>query len=196
MNPPSRASPTSQGSPRLRLLYEAAAVREGVERVARAVREKYQGEELTVLVILRGGMIFGADLVRAIDLPLRIDTVRVSAYRGEDRVAGDVLWHLDPTLDLKGRQVLIVDDILDTGRTLEQVKSEVQRLGAATVEAAVLLDKPARRSVPIQADFVGFTVPNVWVVGYGLDHDEKYRNLPYLAALEIRDGGPPPQGQG
>ena len=138
-----------------------------------------------MLVVLRGGIIFAADLIRKLDLPLRLDTVGVSSYRGAATEPSELRVVASPTLDLRGRNVLLVDDILDSGLTLARLREDAFARGARSVAIAVLLDKPARRRADVHADFVGFTIPDVWVVGYGLDHDERYRNLPFLAALEL-----------
>lgn len=170
------------------VLHDAEAIRAGIQAVARRIRERFEGTELTVLAILRGGIVFAADLIRALELPVRLDTIGVSSYRGDTTDPGAIQISSSPSLDVKSKAVLIVDDILDTGRTLSRIRADVAARGASQIATAVLLDKPARRAVPIEADFVVFTVPDVWVVGYGLDHDEKYRNLPYIAALPAPSG--------
>lgn len=165
------------------MLFDAAAIQAGIRELAERLEARFAPEELTVLAVLRGGIVFAADLIRALKLPVQLDTVNASTYRHGDREPGEVQVHRGPSLDLRGRRVLIVDDILDTGRTLSKIRSEILARGAREVATCVLLDKPSRRAVPIEADFVVFTVPDVWIVGYGLDHDEKYRNLPHIAAL-------------
>jgi hypoxanthine phosphoribosyltransferase len=167
----------------LKVLFDEDAIRSGISVTARSIVERFGGEEITVLAILRGGIVFAADLIRELDIPVRLDTVGVSSYRGDATVPGELRIVSSPTLEVSGRRVLIVDDILDTGRTLARIRDDVIERGAALVATAVLLDKPARRRVSITPDFAVFTVPDVWVVGYGLDHDEKFRNLRFIAAI-------------
>ena len=171
-----------------RILYDEDEIRAGVARVAGEIQERFRGQELTMLVVLRGGIVFAADLVRRLDLPLHLDTIGVSSYRGT--TGGDLRIISSPALTLAGRAVLIVDDILDSGRTMFRLREEALRSGARSVSVAVLLDKAARRQAPIRPDFAAFEVPDVWVVGYGLDHNERYRNLPYIAVF-AEDGGTP-----
>jgi len=171
-----------------RILYDETQIREGVARVAGAIETRFQGEELTMLVVLRGGIVFAADLVRRLELPLHLDTVGVSSYRGETMTPGSIRIISSPSLNLAGRTVLIVDDILDSGWTMSRLKEEAATAGARSVSIAVLLDKPSRRQAPIRPDFAAFQVPDVWVVGYGLDYNERYRNLPYIAVYAEERG--------
>src|SRR5262245_55050551 len=167
-----------------KVLYDEAQIRAGVERVAGEIQERFRGQEITMLVVLRGGIVFAADLVRRLDLPIHLDTIGVSSYRGEGTAPGELRIVSSPSLALADRTVLIVDDILDSGRTMLRLRQEALAGGARSVSIAVLLDKPSRRQVPIRPDFAAFEVPDVWVIGYGLDHNERYRNLPYIAVLE------------
>ncbi len=168
----------------MKVLFDEQTIRGGVARIAALIRERFRGEDLTVLAVLRGGIVFAADLIRAMEIPVRLDTVGVSSYRGASTTPGEVRIISSPSLDVAGKPVLLVDDILDSGRTLARLREEVFGRGASAVATAVLLDKPSRRVADISADFVAFTVPDVWVVGYGLDHGERYRNLPFIAALD------------
>ncbi len=145
-----------------------------------------RGKELTVIGILRGSFMFTADLVRLLyinDIHPLIDFIFVTSYEGKEST-GELRLLRDMSLDVKGRWVLIVDDILDTGRTLEYAKRYVQERGAEQIHTCVLLDKPSRRIAPIQADYVGFKIDDVFVVGYGLDYNGRFRDLPYLGILE------------
>lgn len=145
-----------------------------------------RGKELTVIGILRGSFMFTADLVRLLyinDIHPLIDFIFVTSYVGTES-SGEMRLLKDMSLDVKGRWVLIVDDILDTGRTLEYAKRYVQERGAEQIHTCVLLDKPSRRIASIQADYVGFKIDDVFVVGYGLDYNGRYRDLPYLGILE------------
>jgi hypoxanthine phosphoribosyltransferase len=145
-----------------------------------------RGKELTVIGILRGSFMFTADLVRQLymnDLHPLIDFIFVTSYEGTQST-GEMRLLKDMSLDVKDRWVLIVDDILDTGRTLQFARDYVQERGAAQIHTCVLLDKPSRRLVDIQPDYVGFAIEDLFVVGYGLDYNGRYRDLPYLGVLK------------
>ncbi len=171
----------------MKVLFDEETIRAGVARIAAQIRDRFDGQDLTVLAVLRGGIVFAADLIRAMRMPVRLDTVGVSSYRGASTMPGEVRIISSPSLEVAGKPVLLVDDILDSGRTLARLREEVLARGASAVATAVLLDKPSRRVADIEPDFVAFTVPDVWVVGYGLDHGERHRNLPYIAALEAEE---------
>src|SRR5688572_5171166 len=166
---------------RLRPLLKARAINQRVKELGQQIAADHAGQTLTVLALLDGAFCFVADLVRCIDLPdLRLHFVRASSYGKKTTSRGKV--SLDPLPDLSGQTVLLVDDILDTGRTLQAVKSG---LPDALLHTCVLLDKPTRR-VPdgLQcADYIGFTIPDTFVIGYGLDHGGKYRHLPDICVL-------------
>lgn len=155
----------------------------GIDRTARSVTSFYGDEEFVVVSILKGSFVFASDLVRRIPNRIELSFVGVSSYR-DGTESGPLEWTLFPTEDeFAGRRVLLVDDILDTGRTLSAVRSELLEQGARDVHSCVFLDKPARRAVEFRADFVGFEIDDVYVVGYGLDWAGRYRNLPYLATF-------------
>ena len=166
---------------RLKPLLRARAIQQRVKELGQEIAADHQGQTLTVLALLDGAYCFVADLARCIDLPdLRLHFVRASSYGKGTTSRGKVA--LEPLPDLRGQTVLLVDDILDTGRTLQTVKLAVE---GATLRTCVLLDKPTRR-VPdgLQcADYIGFTIPDVFVVGYGLDHGGQYRHLPDICSL-------------
>jgi hypoxanthine phosphoribosyltransferase len=181
---PTRAAPPRDPRPAgSRVLYSGEQIRATVERLAREIRAVYGDEELTLVVVLHGGLVFAADLMRHLDMPLRVGVVLASSYRGTATTPGTLDVHLLPSLDLAGRHVLLLDDILDTGRTLARLRDEIRALGPRSVRLVALLDKPSRRAVPLQADFTGFRIPDVFVVGYGLDWNERCRNLPDIVAL-------------
>jgi hypoxanthine phosphoribosyltransferase len=136
-----------------------------------------------VVSLLNGTVMFLADLIRHLTLPLRLDFMGVSSY-GLGTESGDLVFTKELRLDVRGRDVLLVDDILDTGKTLAAVAGLIKSKGALTVKTCVLLDKKARRAVPFEADYVGFDIPNEFVVGYGLDFNERYRNLPCIGVLK------------
>lgn len=162
------------------------------QRIARRVRElateierDYTGRETVVVALLNGTVMFLADLIRHLSLPLRLDFMGVSSY-GLGTESGDLVFTKELRLDVRGRDVLLVDDILDTGRTLRQVYDKLHDLQPRRIRTCVLLDKPARRVEQIQADYVGFEIPDLFVVGYGLDFAERYRNLPFVGVLYPR----------
>ena len=154
-----------------------------VRQLARMIQRDYAGRELVVVALLTGTIMFLADLIRRLTLPLRLDCIGVSTYRGGS-LPGEPHFTKELGLDVRGRDVLLVDDILDTGRTLHRVVSKLRPLGPRTIRICVLLEKEARRIENIQADYIGFMVPNLFVVGYGLDFAERYRNLPFIGVLQ------------
>lgn len=166
------------------ILFTQAQVAGRIREMAREITRDYAGKAPLVVGILRGSFIFMADLVRQVELPLHLDFMSASSYGAGTVSSGQVDIRLDLQEDIAGRDVLLVEDILDTGNTLSKLVAELQARGPASLKLCVLLDKPDRRTKPIQADYVGFTIPDAFVVGYGLDYDEKYRNLPYVGILK------------
>jgi hypoxanthine phosphoribosyltransferase len=156
----------------------------GVARMAGEITNCYRGGALTIVGVLTGSIVLLADLIRLIDLPMRVGLVAASSYRGVTTNAGALTVNAELMPDIAGRDVLLVDDIFDTGRTLVQVMKIIRVLEPASLRSAVLLRKEGRQEVDYQPDFLGFDIPNEFVVGYGLDYAEMYRNLPHLAALE------------
>lgn len=169
------------------LLVGPHRIRRRVAELGREITAFQGGRELMVIGLLNGSVLFLADLVRRLDLPVRLGFLGASSYR-DGTVPGRLEFSGDLPTDLAGRDVLVVDDILDSGATLAAVRSRVLERGPARVRTCVLLDKPSRRRVPIEADHVGFRVPDLFVVGYGLDHAERYRNLPYVGVLHPGGG--------
>ena len=171
-------------------LISAETIAARVEELAAEIttaREADPANHFVVLVLLKGAFVFAADLVRALDArgaTPPIDFMSVSSYGSQDVSSGDVVLETRPRIDVAGKDVLLVDDILDTGRSLQAVSRWLTAQGARRVRACVLLDKPSRRVVDVSADFRGFEVPDRFLVGYGLDHDERYRHLPYVGILE------------
>lgn len=155
-----------------------------LDEMAAQITEEYRGRELTVLSLMSGSLMFGADLLRRIPLPLRIICLSVSSYHGGTSTSGTVTFHQASLPDLQGRHVLILDDILDTGLTLHAIRSALeQATSPLSIKICVLLRKNIGRERPIDADYVGFDIANEFVVGYGLDFQEKYRNLPFIGVL-------------
>jgi hypoxanthine phosphoribosyltransferase len=175
-------------------LFTAGQIQTRVETLADEVTGGAGEAELVLVGILRGSFIFLADLVRAFrrrGVGALIDFMTLESYGGDTASCGEVRLAKDFSMDVQGASVLLVDDILDTGRTLTFAARHARARGAAAVRTCVLLDKPARRAVPFRADYVGFTVPDRFVVGYGLDYAGRYRDLPYLAELRLEE--PPPR---
>jgi hypoxanthine phosphoribosyltransferase len=168
------------------VLFTAARIGAAVGRMAERIDADYRGQDLVAVVILHGGVVFAADLIRRLQrVNLRLETLLARSYVGTASQTGGqpvpVLAH--GPLDVAGRAVLLVDDILDTGRTLAAVRADLLARGAASIAIAVLLDKPSRRQIDVRADYRGLVVPDVFVVGYGLDFDGRWRNLPDIVAL-------------
>ena len=167
------------------VLIDQKSLKARLEALGKELSEAYRDQHLTVIAVSNGATIFVADLIREIDLPMQLDTITAYSYAGTES-KGEVTLLSKLKLDIKGRNVLLVDDILDTGRTMTKIIEFLQSQNPDTIETCVLLDKPARRVVEIEADYVGFEVSDVFVVGYGLDYNEYYRNLPYVGKL-IKD---------
>jgi hypoxanthine phosphoribosyltransferase len=146
------------------------------------IQHDYRNRELVIVSLLSGTVMFLADLIRHLELPLRLDFMGVSSY-GTGTESGELVFTKELRIDVKGRDVLLVDDILDTGRTMTRVRAKLKLLKPRRIKTCVLLDKPARRVEPVKADYVGFEIPDYFVVGYGLDYTERYRNLPFVGIL-------------
>ena len=174
----------------MEVLIPAEKIRERLDELAAEIVRAYEAKPpVTVVGILTGCLIFVADLIRRIDLPLRVAFVTASSYRGTTTTAGilQISDHLLP--DITGRHLLLLDDILDSGKTLTRVVAHLIERGAASVKVGVLLRKTGRQEVPFEPDFVGFTIPDKFVVGYGLDFNDEYRHLPYIGVLDAGHGG-------
>jgi len=166
-----------------RVLITDAQLARRIRALAREIECDYHGRELVVIALLNGTVLFLADLIRHLSLPLRLDFMGVSSY-GAGTESGELVFTKELRLDVRGRDVLLVDDILDTGRTLSHVLPKLRALKPRRLKVCVLFDKPARRVERVAADYVGFEIPDVFVVGYGLDYAEKYRNLPFVGVLK------------
>ena len=176
----------------MHVLLTADQLAEGISRLSAEVRRDLADgaaprRPLTVVGVLTGSIVLVSDLIRRLDGQVRVSMVWASSYRGTATSPGSLDLRLDALPDLSGHDVLLVDDIFDTGRTLEALVLELGRRGAARVRSLVLLRKHGRAEVGVQPDFVGFDIPDVFVVGYGLDFDGAWRHLPYLAALDPED---------
>lgn len=167
-----------------KILVTEAELREINKKLGAQITKDFEGKNLLVLGILKGCVFFMTDLVRNIDLPLSIDFMSVSSYGSGTESTGRVKITKDIDIDLNGYDVLLVEDILDSGRTLKYVSDILKTRGANSISIVTLLDKPERRVAQVTPDYVGCDVPDEFVVGYGLDYDQKYRNLPYIGALK------------
>jgi hypoxanthine phosphoribosyltransferase len=154
-----------------------------VAQLGREVARDFAGRETVVVALLTGTVMFLADLIRHLPIPLRLDFLGVSSY-GAGTTSGELVYTKELRLEVRGRDVLVVDDILDTGRTMDRVVTKLRTLRPRRVRTCVLLDKKARRKVKFHADYVGFEIPDEFVVGYGLDYAERYRNLPFIGILK------------
>lgn len=167
-----------------RVLFSEGAIRERIAELGAEIARDYDGSDLVLMAMLKGGVVLISDLMRHVPIPLDIEFIVASSYGAGTVSSGSVDVKVFPQMDFRGKRLLILDDILDTGRTLSRIVAQLKEKGADDVKTCVLLDKRARRAVPFQADYVGFDVDDYFVVGYGLDFADKYRNLPYIGVLK------------
>lgn len=165
------------------ILISEEQIKSTVKSLGERVTRDYQGKNPLLICILKGSSVFFTDLIREIDLPLDIDFMAISSY-GSNTVSGEVRLVKDLDSSIEGRNILIVEDIVDSGKTLAYLKRILNNRGAASIRIITLLDKPSRRVVPLSVDYTGFEIPDAFVVGYGLDFNEKYRNLPVIGVLD------------
>ncbi len=171
----------------MRRLIEQHEIQQRVHALGSEISNLYRGTDLTVIGALTGCMLFMADLVRAIDVPHRIGVVQASSYRGATTRPGELTVELGLLPDIRGRHVLMIDDIFDTGNTMEKLVSALQNREPASIRTAALLVKEGRSEVEMKPDFFGFRIPDEFVVGYGLDYNDDYRHLPFIEALDEAD---------
>jgi hypoxanthine phosphoribosyltransferase len=179
---PGKRVPPRWGKEVERILITEARIARRVRGLAREIERDFRGREMVVVSLLSGTVMFLADLIRHLSLPLRLDFMGVSSY-GVGTESGELVFNRELRLDMRGRDVLLVDDILDTGRTMSRVLPRLRALKPRRIRICVLLDKPARRVEKVKADYIGFVIPDKFVVGYGLDFAERYRNLPFVGIL-------------
>ena len=158
-----------------------------IKELAKQIMADYSDKDLILVGVLKGAYAFYADLCRAIRIPLRVDFLVVSSYGSKSKSAGRVKMISDLTEDIAGRDVLVVEDIVDSGLTVQHLINTLSKRKPKSIRVCALLSKPARRKVQVPVHYVGFEIPNNYVVGYGLDYQQKYRNLPYLAVLDTVD---------
>ena len=168
----------------LRVLYSEEELEAKCAELGAQISKGYEGKNLLLVSVLKGAVVFMTDLMRHITVPCSIDFMVVSSYGSGVKTSGVVKIVKDLDADLAGKDLLIVEDILDTGMTLHYLKQLLQDRNPNSIRIATLLDKPERRRAAVRADYVGYQVPDEFVVGYGLDYDEKYRNLPYVGILK------------
>jgi len=173
------------------ILVTESAIKRRVRKLGREIEATYGDEEITVISIINGAILFTADLLREISNPVRLDCIRISSYRNQTKSIGKPQMIHSLSLDVSNRHVLLIDDILDTGKTLAMVTATIKKLNPASLKTCVLLDKIGRREVTFDSEFVGFEIPDKFVVGYGLDFAERYRNLPCIGVLRSDLQNPP-----
>jgi hypoxanthine phosphoribosyltransferase len=166
------------------ILYTKETIQSRVQEIGQSITRDYQGKSPVLVGILKGGVPFLADLIRAIDLPLEYDLMAVSSYGASTKSSGTVKIIKDLDASIEGRDIIIVEDIIDTGLTLHYLLENLRSRRPNSLKVSTMLDKPSQRKMQIRPDYNGFEIPNVFVVGYGLDFAGKYRNLPYIGVLK------------
>lgn len=166
------------------VLFDEETLAKKVKELGQQIASDYHGEDLLVVGILKGANVFMGDLIRKIDLPIQIDFMAVSSYGHSTESSGVVKINKDLDCEIEDRNVLIVEDIVDSGLTLKYLAENLTSRGPKSLKICALLDKPERRKTNIKIDYKGFDIPDVFIVGYGIDFAEKYRNLPYIASLK------------
>ena len=166
-----------------RVLFDEPTILGRLDELAAQISADYQERELTVIAVLNGSLIFMADLLRRIPLPLKLDCLSVASYHGGTKSTGEVVFKQVLLPDVEGRHILILDDILDSGLTLNAIRRRLEEANPRSIKVCVLLEKQIERSAPVEADYIGFEIGNEFVVGYGLDYMERYRNLPCIGVL-------------
>ncbi|MEM1221296.1 MAG: hypoxanthine phosphoribosyltransferase [Verrucomicrobiota bacterium] len=177
-----------------KIIVDEATIRDRIHELGAEITSTYEGREIAIIAITNGAVVFVADLIRQIKLSLQLDCVRVSTYSDEaDRAPSpEIIDRI--RLNLEGIDVLLIDDILDTGSTLLKINHEIRKMKPASLRTCVLLDKQTPRSVHFEADFIGFQIPDEFVVGYGLDFAQRYRHLPHIGVLKPELQNPPQWG--
>ncbi len=167
-----------------RVLFDETAIQRRLDQLAAEISRDYDRAELTVIAILNGSLIFMADLLRRIPLPLKLDCLSVASYHGGLQSSGEVIFRQVAVPDIKDRDVLLLDDILDSGATIHAIRARLEMAAPRSVKVCVLLQKKKERTRAVAADYFGFEIEDEFVVGYGLDYDERYRNLPCIGVLK------------
>ena len=169
---------------RVRSLIDAETIQARVREMGAQITRDYQGKDLVLVPVLKGSFVFASDLARAIDLVVDVDFLAVRSYGDGTETSGVVQITSDLTRPIEGKEVIVVEDIVDTGLTMAYLLENLETRHPASLKLASMLHKPARTRVPVEIDYLGFTIDDVFVVGYGLDYAQRYRNLPFLGVLE------------
>ena len=172
------------GNPNLEPLFTAEQIQNRIAELGAQIARDYEGKNPLLIGVLKGAVLFLSDLMRAIDLKVGVEFMAISSYGASMRSSGEVRILKDLDVPIEGRDILVVEDIVDTGLTLSYLLSNLRRRGASSVKLAALLDKWERREREVKIDYCGFRIPDAFVVGYGLDYAERYRNLPYIAVIK------------
>ena len=170
--------------PQLKILISRDEIAKAVARLAREIETDYRDKQLLLICVLKGSFVFTADLIRQLDLPLELDFIRLSSYGAARESSGKVRVVQGVKTPVKSRDALVIEDIVDTGITISFLLDYLKKKQPASLKLCTLTDKPSRRRVPVSIDYRGFTVPNKFIVGYGLDCDQRFRNLPDICVLE------------
>ncbi len=167
-----------------KVLYTPEQIKARVKELAAEINRDFAEKELIVLTVLKGGVVLATDLVRELNIPVTLDFIAVSSYYSGTKSTGSVQIKKDTDINMAGKNVLIVEDIVDSGNTLSHLMKLFALRGAEDIRICTILDKPARRVADVKVNYIGFEIPDEFVVGYGLDYDQKYRNLPYIGVLK------------
>ena len=169
----------------IKVLLSEEEVQERIRVIGEQISEAYAGKEIHMICVLKGGVFFMCELAKRITVPVSLDFMAVSSYGGDTKSSGVVKIVKDLDESIQGKDVLVVEDIVDSGRTLSHLMDMLRERGPASLQLCTLLDKPDRRVIPVEVNYTGFTIPDEFVVGYGLDYAQKYRNLPYIGIVEF-----------
>ena len=190
MTPPDSSRDRPCAPREVRCLISSEQIASRVRELAAQISADYAGKVPLLVGVLKGAWVFMADLVRHLSIPVRCDFVKLSTYGANTNSSGEVQLHLDLTISAEGQDILLVEDIIDTGTTVPWLLDRLVKKHPASVRLCALLDKPARRRVPVKIDYLGFTIPNYFVVGYGIDAAEEFRELPYIGYIPAEDQTP------
>lgn len=168
----------------LKVLIDEEKIQEKVEELAKQIKVDYEGKELVLICVLKGSIVFTVDLARKLDKKVKIDFLQVSSYGKKMISSGNIDLKLDLQESIEGKHVLVIEDIIDTGKTLKYLLEHLEQKKPASLKLCSLLDKPEKRVYEVAVDYIGFQIPDKFVVGYGLDYDEVYRNLPYIGYFD------------
>lgn len=169
----------------VRVMLEEDVVNKRIAELAKALSEEFEGEQLHLICILKGSIFFTCELAKRITVPVTMDFMSVSSYGSGTTSSGNVIIKKDLDEDIEGKNVVVIEDIIDTGRTLASLLKLLEKRNPQKLKLCTLLDKPDRRIADVSVDYTGFVIPDEFVVGYGLDYDQRYRNLPYIGILEL-----------